>query len=166
MLLFESSADNTYQQTFQVTFQEFNAYQLVVIDQESPDGAPMLFQAGQRGDLEYRVAVYESLSDNTLTRISTVRVPALCGASIPQIAAADVMGSEVPEIILDRLCNPVPVYHVGQGGALSLVALPFIEESLEVIATSQTSYSSGAIAIGTFPCCSNPQGYTLVLEMK
>jgi hypothetical protein len=46
---------------------------------------------------------------------------------------------------------------------MNLFQAPSITESLEVVATRKTALHSGAIAIGTFPTGSNPQGKTLVL---
>jgi hypothetical protein len=162
--LFEATGDDSFVPTDTSTFSETNAYQLGVIEEQSPDGVPMLFLAGQTN--EYHLAVYESLQDDSLTRLLTITVPSLCGASIPQLAVADITGSDVPELVLDRLCGPVPVYRVGAGGNLSLIAQPSIEESLEIIATNKTSSVSGALVVGRFPCCSNPLGLTQVLELR
>jgi hypothetical protein len=106
------------------------------------------------------------LSDNVLTQTSETLVPNNCGTSIPQIAAADLFGTGRQEIILDRLCDPVPIYTVGSGGALTLYETQSIVESLEVIGTRKTPVHSGAIAIGTFPTSSNPKGKTFVLELQ
>jgi hypothetical protein len=102
----------------------------------------------------------------TLRLLNNFQVPAACGASIPQIYAADLFGSRTPEIIVDRLCDPVPILTVGPHGALTLFGTPMITESLEVVATTKTGMHSGAIAVGTFPTTSNPQGHTLVLELQ
>ena len=164
IMLFESVGHDVYTLTSQTSQPLYNAYQLAVITRTSPDVRPMLFLAGQAGDLDYRVGVYESLTPGTLSPVNEVKVPANCGASIPQIYAADVIGTRVPEIILDRLCDPVPIYQVGQNGAMALYDAPLITESLEVCATTRTPAHSGAIIVGTFPTGSNPTGATLVLE--
>lgn len=161
--LFESTGNDSYHQTFTETHTEYNAYQLAVIDAESPDGYPVLLLAGQDG--EYRIGVYESLAGDSISRIHTVVPPALCGASIPQIATADVIGTPEPEVLLDRLCGPIPVYHVGKGGVMALVALPFLDGSIEVIGTEQRGGRSGALVIGSSACCSHPNGETVVLEV-
>jgi hypothetical protein len=106
------------------------------------------------------------LSDNVLTQTSETLVPNNCGASIPQIAAADLFGTRRQEIILDRLCDPVPVYSVDSGGVLTLYETPSIVESLEVIGTRKTPVHSGAIAVGTVATSSNLKGKTLVLELQ
>ena len=85
-------------------------------------------------------------------------------APTPQIWATDVIGSRVPEIMLDRLCDPVPIYQVGLNGAMQLYDAPLITESLEICATPRTALHSGAVMVGTFPTGSNPLGSTLVLE--
>ena len=162
--LFESIGHDTYALTSQTSQPLFNAYQLAVITRLSPDGRPMLFLAGQAGDADYRVGVYESLTPGTLSQINEVMVPAFCGASIPQIFAADLIGSRVPEIMLDRLCDPVPIYQIGPNGAMALYDAPLITESLEICATTRTAAHSGAVIVGTFPTASNPTGATLVLE--
>jgi len=165
ILLFEAAGDDVVQFVSQKFHPLFNAYQLALIARSSPDGRPMLFLAGQVGDLDYRVRVYESMGPDQLGLVNEVLVPNNCGASIPQIFAADVQGSRVPEIILDRLCDPVPVYEVGQGGAMTLFDMPVIVESLEIVATRQSQGNSGALVLGTFPTSGNPTGATLVLEL-
>ena len=166
LLTFEAIADNTFVEALPISHTLFNAYQLASIERYSPDGRPMLFLAGQHGSADYRVQVYEMTTDNTLTQVNEVQVPALCGASIPQIYAADLFGTRRPEIVLDRLCDPVPVYTIGPGGSMTLFDTPMITESLEVIATRKTALHSGALAIGTFPTNSNPLGKTLILELQ
>jgi hypothetical protein len=139
---------------------------VALIARGSPDERPMLFLAGQAGSLDYRVEVYESLETDGLRRINSVSVPSNCGASIPQIFAADVTGAgTLPEIVLDRLCDPVPVFGVGPRGALTLLDVPIVTESLEIAATRQTPFHSGALAVGTFPTAANPLGQTIVLEI-
>ena len=165
ILLFESVGDNLLVQTAQVQQPLFNAYQMVAITRASPDVRPMLFLAGQAGSADYRVRVYEALGPDSLSLVNSAQAPANCGASIPQIWAADVTGTRVPEILLDRLCDPVPIFQVGPGGALTLFDLPIVPESLEIVATTQTPGHSGAIAVGTFPTAGNPAGSTLVLEV-
>lgn len=163
---FEAVANDAYQLVSTTSHSLFNAYEAAVIDRYSPDGRAMFFLAGQAGSADYRVQVYERTSATTgLTLLNNFQVPALCGASIPQISAADLFGTRRPEIVVDRLCDPVPVLTVGPGGALTLFDAPLITESLEVVATSQTGAHSGAIAVGTFPTTSNPQGKTLILEL-
>jgi hypothetical protein len=122
--------------------------------------------AGQFDSLDYRALSYEMLSDNVLTQTSETLVPNNCGGSTPQIAAADLFGTKTQEIILDRLCGPVPIYTVGSGGVLTLYEAPSIDESIEVIGTRKTPVHSGAIAIGTSPTTSNPKGKTPVLELQ
>ncbi|MFO0981322.1 MAG: VCBS repeat-containing protein [Planctomycetota bacterium] len=161
--LFESTGDNAFHPTFTATFDETNAYQLAVIESPSADGVPVLYLAGQTSD--YHVLVYESFANDTITRINTVNVPANCGASIAQLAVADVLGDDVPELVLDRLCGPVPVYRAGPGGSLALTAMPVLDESLEIIATRKTATASGALVIGRFPCCGNPLGLTEVMRL-
>jgi hypothetical protein len=164
---FEAVADNTFALLPTTEHDLFNAYQAALIDRFSPDGRPMLLLAGQRDSLDYRVQVYERMAPGEpLGLVNEVEVPSLCGASIPQIDAADLVGTRVPEVVVDRLCNPVPILSVGAGGALTLLETPMIEESLEVVLTTRTRRHSGAIAIGTFPTAANPEGKTLVLEME
>jgi hypothetical protein len=69
----------------------------------------------------------------------------------------------VPEILLDRLCGPVPVYQVGAGAAMSLFDQPTTPESIEIVATRKTASHSGAIGIGRFPASGPASGNTLVL---
>ena len=165
ILVFESAGSDAVQLVAQVPHALFNSYQLALIGRTSPDGRPMLFLAGQMGSADYRVQVYEALAGNSLALVNQVQVPASCGASIPQIWAADVQGTRVPEIILDRLCDPVPVYEVKAGGAMTLFDMPVISESLEIVATTRTPSTSGALVVGCFPSASNPSGATLVLEL-
>lgn len=164
--LFESTGDNTWVPTLQKSNAMFNSYQLALIDRNSPDLRPMLFLVGQMNSQDYRVQVFEAAANDDLTQINETLLPALCGASIPQIWATDVLGNRVPEIIVDRLCDPVPVYTVGAGGALTLFDTPFVTESLEVAATKKTAAHSGALAIGTYPTGVNPQGKTKVLILQ
>lgn len=164
---FESTGNDAYQLISSTTHNLYNAYEVALIDRYSPDNRPMLFLAGQQGSADYRVQVYERTpSMPTLRLLNNFQVPAACGASIPQIYAADLFGSRTPEIIVDRLCDPVPILTVGPHGALTLFGTPMITESLEVVATTKTGMHSGAIAVGTFPTTSNPQGHTLVLELQ
>jgi hypothetical protein len=164
ILLFETTGNDAFALTSMTSQPMFNAYQLSVIGRLSPDGRPMLFLAGQQDSLDYRVRVYESLTPGTLSLVNQVQVPNNCGASIPQIWASDVVGTRVPEIMLDRLCDPVPIYQVGLNGALQLYDAPIIAESLEICAAPRSATHSGAIAVGTFQTAGNPQGSTLVLE--
>ena len=164
LLLFETTGDNAFTLTSMTNQPLVNAYQLAVIARTSPDLRPMLFLAGQQGSLDYRVRVYESLTAGTLSLVNQVQVPNNCGASIPQIWAMDLVGTRVPEIMLDRLCDPVPIYQVGLNGALQLYDAPLITESLEICAAPRSATHSGAVVVGTFPTGSNPQGSTLVLE--
>ncbi len=164
LFVFEATGDDSFRLASTTPHSLFNAYQVALIARASPDERPMLFLAGQMGSLDYRVQVYEALENDSLTQINQAFVPNNCGASIPQIYAADVIGSRVPEIVLDRLCDPVPIFRVGRRGALALVDVPNVVESLEVVATDKTSLHSGAIAVGTFPTALNPEGKTIVLE--
>jgi len=142
----------------------FNAYLVALVDVQTPDGRPIVVLAGQFDVSDYRALSYEMLSDNVLTQTSETFVPNNCGGSTPQIAAADLLGTSTQEIILDRLCGPVPIYTVGPGGALTLFEAPSVDESLEIIGTSKTAVHSGAIALGTASSFSNPEAETLVLE--
>ena len=76
------------------------------------------------------------------------------------------MGTRTPEIMLDRLCDPVPIYTIGLGGSMTLFDTPMIVESLEIVATLKAPSHSGAIALGTFPTTSNPLGKSLILELQ
>jgi len=163
--VFEGIADDTIVYSGFLAHSLGNAYQIALLDAVSPDGRPIAFLAGQMGSLDYRVQAFEMLADNSLSLVNDTPVPNNCGASIPQIAAADLLGGSTPEIMLDRLCGPVPIYTVGAGGALSLFDLPVIPESLEVAGTRKTHSHSGAVVVGTFPTAANPQGATQVLEL-
>jgi FG-GAP-like repeat len=165
LLVFEGMGNDSIIFSGMLSHSLFNAYQLALVDVPTPDEGPILVLAGQADNADYRARSYEMLSDNVLTQTSETRLPTNCGASIPQIAAADLFGTKTQEIILDRLCDPVLIYTVGSGGALTLYENQSIVESLEVIGTRKTRVHSGAIAIGTFPTPSNPQGKTLVLEL-
>src|SRR5215813_82360 len=162
LLVFEGVGNNSIVFSGMLSHSLVNAYQLALVDTQTPDGRPIVVLAGQAGNLDYRARSYEMLSDNVLTQTSETHVPNNCGASIPQIAAADLFGTRRQEIILERLCDPVPIYTVGSGGALTLYETQSIVESLEVIGTRKTPVHSGAIAIGTFPTSSNPKGKTPV----
>jgi hypothetical protein len=166
ILVFEGVGNDSIVFSGMLSHSLFNAYHVALVDVETPEGRPILVLAGQAGSLDYRARSYEMLSDNVLTQTSETLVPNNCGASNPQIAAADLFGTRRQEIILDGLCDPVPIYTVGSGGALTLYETPSIVGSLEVIATRKTPVHSGAIAIGTFPIPSNPKGKTLVLELR
>ncbi|PYL72600.1 MAG: hypothetical protein DMF26_16175 [Verrucomicrobia bacterium] len=166
ILVFEGVGNDSIVFSGMLSHSLVNAYQLALVDVQTPDGRPIVVLAGQAGNLDYRARSYEMLSDNVLTQTSETLVPNNCGASIPQIAAADLFGTRRQEIILDRLCDPVPIYTVGSGGALTLYESPSVVESLEVIGTRKTPVHSGAIALGTFPTSSNPKGKTPVLELQ
>jgi hypothetical protein len=166
ILVFEGVGNNSIVFSGMLSHSLFNAYQVALVSGVTPEGRPILVLAGQAGESDYRARSYEMLSDNVLTQTSETHVPNNCGASIPQIAAADLFGTKTQEIILDRLCDPVPIYTVGPGGALTLYETQSIVESLEVIGTRQTLVHSGAIAIGTYPTSSNPKGKTFVLELQ
>ena len=166
ILVFEGVGDNSIVFSGMLSHSLFNAYQLALVDVQTPEGRPIIVLAGQAASEDYRARSYEMLSDNVLTQTSETIVPNNCGASIPQIAAADLFGTRRQEIILDRLCDPVPIYTVGSGGALTLYETQSIVESLEVIGTRKTPVHSGAIAVGTFPTSSNSRGKTLVLELQ
>jgi hypothetical protein len=164
---FESIGNDSFQLLSTTSHSLYNAYEAALIERYSPDGRPMFFLAGQQGSVDYRVQVYERTTATPMLRLlNNFQIPAACGASIPQICAADLFGSRTPEIVIDRLCDPVPILTVGAHGALTLFQAPSITESLEVVATSKTGLHSGAIAVGTFPTTSNPQGKTLVLELQ
>jgi hypothetical protein len=166
ILVFEGVGNDSIVFSGMLSHSLVNAYQLALVDVQTPEGRPIVVLAGQAGNLDYRARSYEMLSDNVLTQTSETHVPNNCGASIPQIAAADLFGTRRQEIILDRLCDPVPIYTVGSGGTLTLYETQSIVESLEVIGTRKTSVHSGAIVIGTFPTSSNPKGKTFVLELQ
>jgi hypothetical protein len=166
ILVFEGVGNDSIVFAGMLSHSLVNAYQLALVDVQTPEGRPLVVLAGQAGEQDYRARSYEMLSDNVLTQTSETLVPNNCGASIPQIAAADLFGTRRQEIILDRLCDPVPIYTVGSGGALTLYETQSIVESLEVIGTRKTPVHSGAIAIGTFPTSSNPKGKTFVLELQ
>ena len=166
ILVFEGVGNNSIVFAGMLSHSLFNAYQVALVSGVTPEGRPILVLAGQAGESDYRARSYEMLSDNVLTQTSETLVPNNCGASIPQIAAADLFGTKTQEIILDRLCDPVPIYTVGPGGALTLYETQSIVESLEVIGTRQTPVHSGAIAVGTYPTSSNPKGKTFVLELQ
>ena len=166
LLVFEGVGNDSIVFSGMLPYLLANAYQLALVDVQTPEGRPILVLAGQAGSLDYRARSYEMLSDNVLTQTSETLVPNNCGASIPQIAAADFFGTRRQEIILDRLCDPVPIYTVGSGGALTLYESPSVVESIEVIGTRKTPVHSGAIAIGTVPTSSNPKGKTPVLELQ
>ena len=166
ILVFEGVGNDSIVFSGMLSHSLVNAYQLALVDVQTPDGRPIVVLAGQAGNLDYRARSYEMLSDNVLTQTSETLVPNNCGASIPQIAAADLFGTRRQEIILDRLCDPVPIYTVGSGGALTLYESPSVVESIEVIGTRKTPVHSGAIAIGTVPTSSNPKGKTPVLELQ
>jgi hypothetical protein len=166
ILVFEGVGNDSIVFSGMLSHSLFNAYQFALVDVQSPEGRPIAVLAGQAAESDYRARSYEMLSDNVLTQTSETLVPNNCGTSIPQIAAADLFGTKTQEIILDRLCDPVPIYTVGSGGALTLFETQSIVESLEVIGTRKTPVHSGAIAIGTFPTSSNPKGKTLVLELQ
>ncbi|PYL78076.1 MAG: hypothetical protein DMF26_01775 [Verrucomicrobia bacterium] len=166
LLVFEGVGNDSIVFSGMLPYLLANAYQLALVDVQTPEGRPILVLAGQAGSLDYRARSYEMLSDNVLTQTSETLVPNNCGASIPQIAAADLFGTRRQEIILDRLCDPVPIYTVGSGGALTLYESPSVVESIEVIGTRKTPVHSGAIAIGTVPTSSNPKGKTPVLELQ
>jgi len=166
ILVFEGVGNNSIVFAGMLSHSLFNAYQVALVSGVTPDGRPILVLAGQAGESDYRARSYEMFSDNVLTQTSETLVPNNCGTSIPQIAAADLFGTKTQEIILDRLCDPVPIYTVGPGGALTLYETQSIVESLEVIGTRQTPVHSGAIAVGTSPTSSNPKGQTFVLELQ
>jgi hypothetical protein len=166
ILVFEGVGNDSIVFAGMLSHSLFNAYQVALVDVQTPEGRPIAVLAGQVGTADYRARSYEMLSDNVLTQTSETLVPNNCGTSIPQIAAADLFGTGRQEIILDRLCDPVPIYTVGSGGALTLYETQSIVESLEVIGTRKTPVHSGAIAIGTFPTSSNPKGKTFVLELQ
>src|SRR6266540_2897103 len=166
LLVFEGVGNDSIIFSGMLFYKLFNAYQVALVDVQTPDERPIVVLAGQFGPRDYRARSYEMLSDNVLTQTSETHVPNNCGGSIPQIAAADLFGTRRQEIILDRLCDPVPIYTVGSGGALTLYARPSVVESIEVIATRKTPVHSGAIAIGTVPTSSNPKGKTPVLELQ
>jgi hypothetical protein len=166
LFVFEGVGNDSIVFSGMLFYELFNAYQVALVDVQTPDGRPIVVLAGQFGPLDYRARSYEMLSDNVLTQTSETLVPNNCGGSIPQIAAADLFGTRRQEIILDRLCDPVPIYTVGSGGALTLYESPSVVESIEVIATRKTTVHSGAIAVGTVPNSSNPKGKTLVLELQ
>ena len=166
VLVFEGVGNDLIVFSGMLSHSLFNAFQVALVDMQTPEGRPIVVLAGQANESDYRARSYEMLSDNVLTQTSETLVPNNCGASIPQIAAADLFGTKTQEIILDRLCDPVPIYSVGSGGALTLQETQSIVESIEVIGTRKTPVHSGAIAIATFPTSSTPKGKSLVLELQ
>jgi hypothetical protein len=146
----EGIADDTIVYTGVLPHPMFNSYQLALVDAFSPDNRPIAFFAGQMGGVDYRVQSYEMLADNVLSQVNETPLPNNCGASIAQIAAADLFGTPTAEIFVDRLCDPVPIYSVHVGGALVLFDLPVINESIEITGTRKTRVHSGAIAVGRF----------------
>jgi len=103
ILVFEGVGNDSIVFSGTLSHSLVNAYQLGIVDVQTPDGRPIVVLAGQAGNLDYRARSYEMLSDNVLTQTSETHVPNNCGASIPQIAAADLFGTRRQEIILDRL---------------------------------------------------------------
>ena len=166
LLVFEGVGNNSIIFSGMLLHSLFNAYQVALVDVQIPEGRAIVVLVGQADNADYRARSYEMRSDNVLTQTSETLVPTNCGASIPQIAAADLFGTRTQEIILDRLCDIVLIYTVDSVGALTLYESQSIVESLEVIGTRKTQAHSGAIAIGTFPTSSNPKGKTLVLELQ
>jgi hypothetical protein len=166
LLVFEGVGNDSIVFSGMLFYELFNAYQVALVDVQTPEGRPIVVLAGWFGPFDYRARSYEMLSDNVLTQTSETLPPNNCGGSTPQIVAADLFGTRRQEIILDRLCGPVPIYTVGPGGALTLYDSPSVDESIEVIATRKTPLHSGAIAIGTAANSSNPKAKTLVLELR
>jgi hypothetical protein len=166
LFVFEGVGNDSIVFSGTLFYELFNAYQLALVDVQTPEGRPIVVLAGWFGPGDYRARSYEMLSDNVLTQTSETLPPNNCGGSTPQIVAADLFGTRRQEIILDRLCGPVPIYTVGPRGALTLYASPSVDESIEVIATRKTPVHSGAIAIGTASSSSNPKAKTLVLELR
>jgi hypothetical protein len=146
--LFEGIADNTIVPTQTIATGMFDTFTLACIDAGSPDGRPMLFCPGQRDDTAFHVQVFESLANNTMTRVNQTIVPTTFGCfTAPQIAAVDLYGSATPEIVLCRTCTfTTSIYAVGPGGAMTLDDSPPYD-GIRMNATSKTSLHSGAIAL-------------------
>lgn len=165
IVLLESTGNNTYSKVFELFHPLSNAYQLALVDEkDSPDGVPRLFLPGHLSNGRYWLGVVESRSNNSLTAVNAISLHAVCAVSIPQIDVKDIVGDQVPELIIDRLGGPVPVYDMTAGGQLDLIDEPFVESSIEIVVTNKQAGFSGAIAIGTYPNHSNPDGKTIVLR--
>ena len=163
LLLFDVPPSGIPERTVAWKHGLINAYQIAAVDRFSPTDRPLLFLAGQRGALGYRLQSYEAPTDGALSRIAEVNVPSGCGASIAQLAAGDLFGSPTPELALDRLCDTVPIFRIVPRGIPQLVLETDVPSSLELVVLPRAAQSPPAIAIGTLPNQGNPEGSTLVL---
>jgi hypothetical protein len=165
LLLFESNANDSWTQLPATPHTLYNAYQCALVERFSPTGYPLLYLVGQVGSLDYRVQCFARPGGAPALQLQNeTLLPGLCGASIPQIAAADLTGSRAPEIFVDRICGPVPVYSIGPGGVLTLLDAPNVSESIEVVGTRKTALHSGALVVGRSFTAADLAGKTWVLE--
>jgi hypothetical protein len=148
----------------------FRAISMAVIDQQSPDGRPMLFLAGQGMGTglpeDFAVAVYEhTLAAPTFRLVNALRFPPGNCFAFAQIYAADLFGTPTPELVFGTGCGHLDVLTVGAHGSLSVFDQLWIPGDTSVVATPQSSTRAGAIAVALYGTV-HPMGHTLLLELQ
>src|SRR5262249_58968554 len=68
ILVFEGVADNSIVFSGMLSHSLVNAYQVALVDAQTPEGRPIVVLAGQANESDYRARSYEMLSDNVLTQ--------------------------------------------------------------------------------------------------
>lgn len=165
LLAFEAVANDTWNPLPPVQHTFFNAYQCTLVERYSPTGAPLVYLAGQMASADYRLQCFARPAGAPALQLQhETQLPGLCGASIAQIASADLTGTRTPELLVDRICNGVAVYSLGPGGVPALIDLPSVPEAIEVVGTRKTAQHSGVIAVGRALTTSDPVGKTWLLR--
>lgn len=166
LLLFEAAGNDVWN-TLPATQHTFlNAYQCALVARYSPAGHPLLYLAGQMASADYRLQCFARPPGAPALQLQNeTLLPGMCGASIAQVAAADLTGTRTPELVVDRLCGPVPVYSLGPGGVPVLIDQPFVPESIEVVGLRKTQLHPGVLAIGRSLTQADPLGKTWILQL-
>ncbi len=165
ILQFEAAGNDTWLALPATQHTLVNAYQCALVERYSPTGAPLLYLAGQAGSADYRVQCFaRPAGAPSLQLQNETLLPGLCGASVAQIAAADLTGTRVPELMVDRICNGVALYSIGAGGVPTLIDQPAVPDAIEVVGTRKTPLHSGVIAVGRALTMADPFGKTWLLQ--
>jgi hypothetical protein len=118
IFLFEAIGNNQFVQTFQLATGVSNGDHLALIDHGSPDGRPILFQAGQQTNQSFTsIVAYESLANDSLVKVSETFYSNGC-ISEPKVEAADIVGNATPELVVTDPCGLLAAYSVHPGAAL------------------------------------------------
>jgi hypothetical protein len=120
--VFEAVGNDQFVGTVDLQTSVDNGNRLALIDQGSPDGRPMLINAGQTSSLGNVIQVHESFADNSLSIVSTTLNPANNCFSTTNAYTADIIGDPTPELVVTDACGRFKLFSVGAGGTIEYLA--------------------------------------------